>query len=442
MNVKLSGQAKEDNEQMLTIGILDIFGFEIFEKNGFGQLLINYANEALQNLFAQQLFVSEQQEYAKEKIAWNEVSFSNNTDCLDLISKKGSGILSLLEEECMLPHGSDAQLLQKMHTALPKSEYYVKPKLDPVSFGVKHFAGEVMYDLTGFVRANKDELHIDIAESTKRSTNPLVSFLASKMQAYSNRTSGTTVTGQFRQALALLIRDISQTCTHWIRCIRPSKEKQNRNFDAAFVLHQMRCVGMLETVKIRRAGFSLRVPFLQFCEKYRLVMGPYATNALTNPQQAAEQFLRHISPNGQVWVMGITKVFLRDKLVDSLEQARFKREEEFRKREEEERKKKAEEERKRKEEEERKRKAEEERKRKEEEERKRKEEEERRRKEEEELRRKEAEKKKQEDELRRREDEERKMQEDLRRREEEKKKQEEELLRKKRRGPKEKRRRS
>lgn len=123
------------------IGVLDIFGFELFENNSFEQLCINYTNEKLQQFFNQFIFKLEQEEYAREGISWESIQFKDNQPCLDLIEGK-TGLFMLLDEECRVPKGSDDTFLSKIYETLGKNENLSRAK-GKTHFAIKHYAGEV-----------------------------------------------------------------------------------------------------------------------------------------------------------------------------------------------------------------------------------------------------------------------------------------------------------
>lgn len=133
-----------------SIGVLDIFGFENFNVNSFEQLCINYANENLQQFFVQHIFKMEQDYYTKEGINWSKITFVDNQEALDMIGLKPMSIMSLIDEESKFPKGNDFTMLSKLITNHTEKQYFLKPKsdIDP-SFGIKHFAGNVGYQVSG-----------------------------------------------------------------------------------------------------------------------------------------------------------------------------------------------------------------------------------------------------------------------------------------------------
>ncbi|MCJ8732972.1 hypothetical protein PDJAM_G00217640 [Pangasius djambal] len=261
INLKIKGK-----DDFKCIGILDIFGFENFEVNRFEQFNINYANEKLQEYFNKHIFSLEQLEYNREGIQWEAIDWMDNAECLDLIEKK-LGLLALINEESRFPKGSDYTLLEKLHSRHATNPYYVKPRVTDHQFGIKHYAGEVLYDVRGVLEKNRDTFRDDILNMLKDSR---LDFIYDLFECVGSRNGddtlkmGTnrrkpTVSSQFRDSLHALMATLSASNPFFVRCIKPNMEKHANEFDPEVVLNQLRYSGMLETVKIRRAGFPVFV---------------------------------------------------------------------------------------------------------------------------------------------------------------------------------------
>ncbi|KAB0369498.1 hypothetical protein FD755_018491, partial [Muntiacus reevesi] len=151
-----------------SIGILDIFGFENFEVNHFEQFNINYANEKLQEYFNKHIFSLEQLEYSREGLVWEDIDWIDNGECLDLIEKK-LGLLALINEESHFPQATDSTLLEKLHNQHANNHFYVKPRVAVNNFGVKHYAGEVQYDVRGILEKNRDTFRDDLLNLLRES---------------------------------------------------------------------------------------------------------------------------------------------------------------------------------------------------------------------------------------------------------------------------------
>ncbi|KAL7984578.1 hypothetical protein Chor_003148, partial [Crotalus horridus] len=151
-----------------SIGILDIFGFENFEVNRFEQFNINYANEKLQEYFNKHIFSLEQLEYSREGLQWEDIDWTDNGECLDLIEKK-LGLLALINEESHFPQATDKTLLAKLHIQHANNPFYVKPRVAIHNFGVKHYAGEVQYDVRGILEKNRDTFRDDLLNLLRES---------------------------------------------------------------------------------------------------------------------------------------------------------------------------------------------------------------------------------------------------------------------------------
>ncbi|KAL5004156.1 hypothetical protein ScPMuIL_017612 [Solemya velum] len=170
VNQALLAKRHNSEHQGNSIGVLDIFGFEDFQRNSFEQFCINYANEHLQYYFNQHIFKFEQEEYKKEGIQWKNIEFIDNTDCLELFSKKPHGLLSQLDEECNYPGGSSSTLLVKYNHLHSSNPYYEKPQLREEAFVIFHYAGRVKYQISDFKEKNSDLMRSNIVGVVKSSS--------------------------------------------------------------------------------------------------------------------------------------------------------------------------------------------------------------------------------------------------------------------------------
>uniref|UniRef100_A0A8C3T0P0 Myosin X n=1 Tax=Chelydra serpentina TaxID=8475 RepID=A0A8C3T0P0_CHESE len=229
INMKIKGK-----ENFKSVGILDIFGFENFQINSFEQFNINYANEKLQEYFNKHIFSLEQLEYNREGISWEAIDWMDNAECLDLIEKK-LGLLALVNEESRFPKGTDSTLLEKLHSQHASNHYYVKPRVTDHQFGIRHYAGEVLYDVRGFLEKNRDTFRDDILNMLKDSRLDFIYDLFERVSSRSSEETlkmGTqrrrpTVSSQFRDSLHSLMATLSTSNPFFIRCIKPNTEKQS-----------------------------------------------------------------------------------------------------------------------------------------------------------------------------------------------------------------------
>ncbi|KAM6919105.1 unconventional myosin-X [Xenentodon cancila] len=310
-----------------SISILDIFGFENFEVNRFEQFNINYANEKLQEYFNKHIFSLEQLEYNKEGLVWVDINWMDNGECLDLIEKK-LGLLALLNEESHFPKATDGTLLEKLHSQHSKNPFYVKPRVAVHYFGVKHYAGEVVYDVRGMLEKNRDTFRDDILNMLRESRLDFVYDLFEHVLSrnkqdtlrISSKHRRPTVSSQFKDSLHSLMATLSTSNPYFIRCIKPNTHKMPDHFDQTVVLNQLRYSGMLETVKIRRTGFPIRRPFQDFCCRYKVLMRGVLMP--DDPRGRCIQLLQLYDSNSVEWQLGKTKVFLRESLEHRLEKQR------------------------------------------------------------------------------------------------------------------------
>eukprot|EP01124_Arcella_intermedia_P018223 TRINITY_DN25196_c0_g1_i1.p1 TRINITY_DN25196_c0_g1~~TRINITY_DN25196_c0_g1_i1.p1 ORF type:complete len:1497 (-),score=422.99 TRINITY_DN25196_c0_g1_i1:6-4172(-) len=258
-----------DTEQTKVIGVLDIFGFEIFEKNSFEQLCINFTNEKLQQKFNQTTFKEEEDVYLKENIKYQHVEFIDNQTILDIIEKKPDGIMCILDDELKMPHKtrSDQNFLVKCLQKYSNSDKLKRPIKTPDAFTISHYAGDVTYQVTGFLDKNKDQMYDDLIKVMMASRDQfVVNFMGDTLGQ-----KKTSLSAQFRNELNALMTLINSTNPHYIRCIKPNtlKKPAETCFDSLMSLKQLTYAGLFEAVNIRKRGFPFRYTHKQFYDRYK-----------------------------------------------------------------------------------------------------------------------------------------------------------------------------
>ncbi|OQR94959.1 myosin-like protein [Achlya hypogyna] len=269
------------------IGVVDIFGFEIFASNSLEQLCINYANEKLQQLFSQFVFEKEQEEYVREAIPWTFVDYPNNDAVVAMFEAvRPMGLFALLDEQCRLPNGNDTALFSTFYDAYAATPHFVVSKLQRGvgQFVVAHYAGAVPYAATGFCDKNKDHAHTEAVGYLQSSTSPLVRGLFAAVAPTTKAPA--TVVAKFKSQLQSLLALLHTTAPHFIRCIKPNDAASPTEFAADRVAEQLRCSGVLEAAKISRTGYPIRFPHESFVHSY-LCLTPSVAADAANPRATA-----------------------------------------------------------------------------------------------------------------------------------------------------------
>lgn len=288
---------RNDNDIRSSCGVLDIFGFECFAVNSFEQLCINYTNEALQQQFNQFIFKLEQAEYEAEQIDWAFIEFPDNQDCLDTIQAPNGGILATLDDECRLPKGSDRNFANRLYEQfLPGKNKFVSDNTrfhatnvqkGKALFCIRHFAGLVEYSVeTNFMEKNKDEIPITakimFETAPSQLTKDTYAVQARENEDRAGSGSGTnkggratkqkTVGQQFKEQLQTLIENVQKTDPHYIRCIKPNDAAKPLLMTRKRTTEQLRYGGVLEAVRVARAGYPVRLLHVAFFQRYRMIL--------------------------------------------------------------------------------------------------------------------------------------------------------------------------
>ncbi|NXL10463.1 MYO9B protein, partial [Mesembrinibis cayennensis] len=436
----LNKKDMEESVTCLSIGVLDIFGFEDFETNSFEQFCINYANEQLQYYFNQHIFKLEQEEYKSEGITWHNIDYTDNVACIHLISKKPTGLFYLLDEESNFPHATNQTLLAKFKQQHEENKFFVgTPVMEP-AFIIRHFAGKVKYQIKDFREKNMDYMRPDIVALLRSSDSayvreligmdPVAVFRWAVLRAAiramavfaeagrqrAQKTAGVvrhgprvplgelqrsntpvekvyrdmheqiiasikglpwqgddpckllrslsrlqhrshfmksrgikqkqiipknlldskslklivsmtlhdrttksllhlhkkkkppSISAQFQTSLNKLLETLGKAEPFFIRCIRSNAEKKEMLFDESLVLQQLRYTGMLETVRIRRSGYSAKYTFQEFIEQFQVLL---PKNAKASKEDICV-YLNKLKLDENYYQIGTTKVFMKE----------------------------------------------------------------------------------------------------------------------------------
>ncbi|OWK53055.1 Myosin heavy chain, skeletal muscle, adult [Lonchura striata] len=340
MVVRINQQLDTKQPRQYFIGVLDIAGFEIFDYNSFEQLCINFTNEKLQQFFNHHMFVLEQEEYKKEGIEWTFIDFGMDlAACIELIEKP-MGIFSILEEECMFPKATDTSFKNKLYDQhLGKSNNFQKPKPAKgkveAHFSLVHYAGTVDYNISGWLEKNKDPLNETVIGLYQKSSVKTLALLFANYGGADAETGGgkkggkkkgssfQTVSALFRENLNKLMTNLRSTHPHFVRCIIPNETKTPGAMEHELVLHQLRCNGVLEGIRICRKGFPSRVLYADFKQRYKVLnASAIPEGQFIDSKKASEKLLGSIDVDHTQYKFGHTKVFFKAGLLGLLEEMR------------------------------------------------------------------------------------------------------------------------
>ncbi|KAG6634503.1 myosin-2-like [Carya illinoinensis] len=313
-----------------SISILDIYGFESFQRNGFEQFCINYANERLQQHFNRHLFKLEQEDYELDGVDWTKVDFEDNQECLDIFEKKPLGLLSLLDEESNFPKATDLTFASKLKEHLNSNSCFKGERGG--AFRICHYAGEVLYDTNGFLEKNRDRLHSDsIQLLISCSCQPLQLF-ASKVLDQSQKPANSScqvvapgppkqsVGTKFKGQLFKLMHQLENTTPHFIRCIKPNSKQLPGIYEEDLALQQLRCCGVLEVVRISKSGYPTRITHQEFAGRYGFLLSE--NNVSQDPLSISVAVLKQFHVLPEMYQVGYTKLYLRMGQVGALENGR------------------------------------------------------------------------------------------------------------------------
>jgi len=342
INAATLGEKQNDNEHSYrNIGLLDLFGFEAFDVNRFEQLCINYANEKLQYKYARDNFRSLQEEYEAEGIDLFDFASVDNSSILNLIESR-LGLFAVLNEECVLPNGNAKSFVYKAKKVHKDQPALVKKLLHgPSEFGIKHFAGDVVYDASEFIACNKDSISVDLIECASKSSNSLISDEFIKLSNEKKELSqvkgrrgaifNQMTCTKFKSQVTSLMAVIDQSRTQFIRCIKPNKSMKPYVTDHTHTLVQLSSAGLLTAITIVRESYPDNLLYDEVFDRFQCLV-PIAVSSDTNLKDQVSTLLSTVldgmekavgSKMSYPFALGKTKVYFRVGSLEILESDRL-----------------------------------------------------------------------------------------------------------------------
>ncbi|KAI2660410.1 Unconventional myosin-Ib [Labeo rohita] len=307
------------------MGVLDIYGFEIFEDNSFEQFIINYCNEKLQQIFIELTLREEQEEYIREGIEWTNIEYFNNAIICDLIENNKNGILAMLDEECLRPGTvTDETFLDKLNTVCAEhqhfesrqsknSKFLTDHSLPHNCFRIQHYAGKVLYRVEGFVDKNNDLLYRDLSQAMYKANHSLIKILFPEGNpAKVNLKRPPTAGFQFRASVGTLMKNLLTKNPNYIRCIKPNDKKAAHIFTDSLVCHQVRYLGLMENVRVRRAGYAFRQAYEPCLERYKMLCKQTWPHWKGPAREGVEVLLKSLQVSAEEFAYGRSKIFIRN----------------------------------------------------------------------------------------------------------------------------------
>uniref|UniRef100_A0A8C6PWI7 Unconventional myosin-Ib n=1 Tax=Nothobranchius furzeri TaxID=105023 RepID=A0A8C6PWI7_NOTFU len=322
---RINGSIKVTKTRHKVMGVLDIYGFEIFEDNSFEQFIINYCNEKLQQIFIELTLREEQEEYIREGIEWTNIEYFNNAIICDLIENNKNGILAMLDEECLRPGTvTDETFLDKLNTVCAEhqhfesrlsknSKFLTDHSLPHNCFRIQHYAGKVLYGVESFVDKNNDLLYRDLSQAMYKANHSLIKQLFPEGNpAKVNLKRPPTAGFQFKASVGTLMGNLQTKNPNYIRCIKPNDKKASHVFTESLVRHQLRYLGLMENVRVRRAGYAFRQPYEPCLERYKMLCKKTWPHWRGPAREGVEVLLTDLQVPAEEFSYGRSKIFIRN----------------------------------------------------------------------------------------------------------------------------------
>lgn len=306
----------ENRELESYIGILDIFGFEIFLKNSLEQLLINIANEEIHNIYLFVVYEKETTLYRDEGISTGNVTYTNNNDIIDLLRGQTS-IISILEDTCLAPGKKDEALVGIYSQKFKTNSHYDMCKKDiSGSFVIRHTVSDVPYTVANFISKNKDILSPEFLELLQNSQNQLIQQIYSEVELTKTVGRKHLITFKYLENLKKICSYLKSTNVFFIKCIKPNETKQKNDFNHKKVFPQLFSLSIVETLNIK-FFFQYKYTFASFLNYFQYLNINIANDNNLDDKSKVTRMLQE-NFDDEMYKIGKTMVFLKKEVLHQI----------------------------------------------------------------------------------------------------------------------------
>ncbi|KAL8426640.1 hypothetical protein Efla_005897 [Eimeria flavescens] len=308
------------------MGMLDIFGFEVFEQNSLEQLLINITNEHLQKHFIDVVFEIETKLYKSEGVPTEALVWTDNLQIMNALCAPRDSVFAIIEDSCLGVRATDEALCGMIVRKLSGDGIVLPARKDKrIKFLVRHTIADIEYSCDGFIEKNQDFLKKELVDVLQASSNKVMSELFKGVVVEAGKIGkGSLIASQFLRSLGSMIGIIRETEPHFIRCLKPNETKRPLDWDSPKVLNQLFSLSILEALQLRQIGYSYRRSFSDFVKRFRwLDLGAASSNA--DRKEVAQHILEASGLESREWVIGKTMVFMKADAAKRLEVLQVKR---------------------------------------------------------------------------------------------------------------------
>ncbi|CAG6007766.1 unnamed protein product [Menidia menidia] len=259
---------------------------------------------------------------------WEPVQYFNNKIICDLVEEKFKGIISILDEECLRPgDASDLTFLEKLEDTVGGHAHFVTHKLADAKtrkvmgreeFRLLHYAGEVNYNVNGFLDKNNDLLFRNLKENVLCAHLQVMCMSENKIltqcfdrEELSDKKRPETAATQFKASLAKLMEILMSKEPSYVRCIKPNDSKQAGRFDEVLIRHQVKYLGLMENLRVRRAGFAYRRRYEVFLQRYKSLCPDTWPNWQGKLVDGVSTLVKHLGYKPEEYKLGRSKIFIR-----------------------------------------------------------------------------------------------------------------------------------